>query len=147
MTWESILKEEDKIKTIRNLLEDLTSQSEKVIKDKKEYLEELEDLLESVLIDVASLGEDFWGDNMTWENEIRKEYRDLTKLGLIRLVDLVEDAIKDLDKIEDILDDLDEGDEIELSKLAKNVVVVLNLLADNKKGIKELIDDRADRFW
>tara|TARA_R100001509_G_C4840785_1_gene206565 strand:+ start:511 stop:690 length:180 start_codon:yes stop_codon:yes gene_type:complete len=59
MTWESILKEEDKIKTIRNLLEDLTSQSEKVIKDKKEYLEELEDLLESVLIDVASLGEDF----------------------------------------------------------------------------------------
>ena len=90
MTWESILKEEDKIKTIRNLLEDLTSQSEEVIKDKKEYLEELEDLLESVLIDVASLGEDFWGDNMTWENEIRKEYRDLTKLGLIRLVDLVE---------------------------------------------------------
>jgi H2-forming N5,N10-methylenetetrahydromethanopterin dehydrogenase-like enzyme len=83
---------------------------------------------------------------MTWENEIKKEYKDLTKLGLIKLVDLVEDAIKDLDKIEDILDDLDEGDEIELSKLAKNVVVVLNLLADNKKGIKELIDDRADRF-
>ena len=59
MTWENILKEEDTIKTIRNLLEDLTSQSEKVIKNKKEYLEELEDLLASVLIDVASLGEDF----------------------------------------------------------------------------------------
>tara|TARA_B100000963_G_scaffold338331_1_gene335106 strand:+ start:2548 stop:2727 length:180 start_codon:yes stop_codon:yes gene_type:complete len=59
MTWESILKEEDTIKEIRNLLEDLTSQSEKVIKNKKEYLEELEDLLASVLIDVASLGEDF----------------------------------------------------------------------------------------
>ena len=59
MAWESILKEEDKIKTIRNLLEDLTSQSEEVIKDKKEHLEELEDLLVSVLIDVSSLGEDF----------------------------------------------------------------------------------------
>lgn len=83
---------------------------------------------------------------MTWENEIRKEYRDLTKLGLIKLVSLVEDAIKDLDRIEDILDDLDVGDEIELSKLAKNVVVTLNLLADNRKGIKELMEDRQDRF-
>ena len=59
MSWENILKEEGTIKEIRNLLEDLTSQSEKVIKNKKEYLEELEDLLASVLIDVASLGEDF----------------------------------------------------------------------------------------
>tara|TARA_R100000479_G_scaffold136694_1_gene73300 strand:- start:20 stop:241 length:222 start_codon:yes stop_codon:yes gene_type:complete len=59
MTWESILKDEGTIKDIRNVLEDLTSQSEKVIKNKKEYLEELQDLLESVLIDVASLGEDF----------------------------------------------------------------------------------------
>ena len=59
MTWEDILKEEDTIKEIRNLLEDLTSQTEEVIKNKKEYLEELEDLLASVLIDVASLGEDF----------------------------------------------------------------------------------------
>tara|TARA_B100002019_G_C21079957_1_gene503285 strand:+ start:248 stop:427 length:180 start_codon:yes stop_codon:yes gene_type:complete len=59
MTWENILKEEDIVKTIRNLLEDLTSQSEEVIKDKKEYLEELENLLVSVLIDVSSLGEDF----------------------------------------------------------------------------------------
>lgn len=59
MTWESILKEEDTIKAIRNLLEYLTNESEKVIKNKKEYLEELEDLLSSVLIDVASLGEDF----------------------------------------------------------------------------------------
>lgn len=83
---------------------------------------------------------------MTWENEIRKEYRNLTKLGLIKLVDLVEDAIKDLDRIEDILDDLDTGDEVELSKLAKNIVITLNLLADNKKGIKELIEDRQDRF-
>ena len=83
---------------------------------------------------------------MNWEDEIRKEYRDLTKLGLIKLVSLVEDAIKDLDRIEDILDDLDVGDEIELSKLAKNVVVTLNLLADNKKGIKELMEDRQDRF-
>ena len=83
---------------------------------------------------------------MNWEDEIRKEYRDLTKLGLIKLVSLVEDAIKDLDRIEDILDDLDVGDEIELSKLAKNVVVTLNLLADNRKGIKELMEDRQDRF-
>jgi len=59
MTWESILKQEDMIKEIRNLLEDLTSQTEEVIKNKKEYLGELEDLLASVLIDVASLGEDF----------------------------------------------------------------------------------------
>ena len=59
MTWESILKDEGTIKDIRNVLEDLTSQSEKVIKNKKEYLEELEDLLSNVLIDVASLGEDF----------------------------------------------------------------------------------------
>ena len=59
MTWENILKDEGTIKDIRNLLEDLTSQSEKVIKNKKEYLEELEDLLSNVLIDVASLGEDF----------------------------------------------------------------------------------------
>ena len=83
---------------------------------------------------------------MTWENEIRKEYRDLTKLGLFKLVDLVEKCIKDLDRIEDILDDLDTGDEIELSKLAKNIVVTLNLFADNRKGIKELIEDRQDRF-
>tara|TARA_B100001287_G_scaffold251927_1_gene233506 strand:- start:2744 stop:2995 length:252 start_codon:yes stop_codon:yes gene_type:complete len=83
---------------------------------------------------------------MTWENEIKKEYKDLTKLGLIRLVSLVEKCIKDLDRIEDILDDLDTGDEIELSNLAKNIVVTLNLFADNRKGIKELIEDRADRF-
>tara|TARA_R100000734_G_scaffold9392_2_gene7189 strand:+ start:399 stop:674 length:276 start_codon:yes stop_codon:yes gene_type:complete len=85
-------------------------------------------------------------NNMTWENEIKKEYKDLTKLGLIRLVSLVEKCIKDLDRIEDILDDLDTGDEIELSNLAKNIVVTLNLFADNRKGIKELIEDRADRF-
>ena len=83
---------------------------------------------------------------MTWENEIKKEYKDLTKLGLIRLVSLVEKCIKDLDRIEDILDDLDTGDEIELANLAKNIVVTLNLFADNRKGIKELIEDRADRF-
>jgi len=83
---------------------------------------------------------------MTWENEIKKEYKDLTKLGLIRLVSLVETCIKQLDRIEDILDDLDTGDEIELSNLAKNIVVTLNLFADNRKGIKELIEDRADRF-
>ena len=83
---------------------------------------------------------------MTWEDEIKKEYKDLTKLGLIRLVSLVETCIKQLDRIEDILDDLDTGDEIELSNLAKNIVVTLNLFADNRKGIKELIEDRADRF-
>jgi len=83
---------------------------------------------------------------MTWENEIKKEYKDLTKLGLIRLVSLVETCIKQLDRIEDILDDLDTGDEIELANLAKNIVVTLNLFADNRKGIKELIEDRADRF-
>ena len=59
MTWENILKEEDTIKMIRNLLKDLTSQTEEVKKNKKKYLQELEDLLASVLIDVASLGEDF----------------------------------------------------------------------------------------
>ena len=59
MTWESILKEEGTIKEIRNRLEDLASASEEVIKNKKEYLKELEDLLSNVVIEVASLGEDF----------------------------------------------------------------------------------------
>ena len=83
---------------------------------------------------------------MTWKNEIKKEYKDLAELGLIKLVDKVEDAIKDLDRIEDILDDLDVGSERELSKLAKSIIETLSLLADNEKGIKELIEDREDRF-
>ena len=77
---------------------------------------------------------------MTWKNEIKKEHQDLIEIGQFKLVNKVEDAIKDLDRLEDIINDLDVDSHVELSKLAKSIIATLSLFADNEKGIEELKD-------
>jgi len=83
---------------------------------------------------------------MTWEDEIKKEHQDLIEIGQFKLVNKVEDAIKDLDRIEDIINDLDVDSHVELSKLAKSIIATLSLFADNEKGIEEL-KDWIDDSW
>ena len=83
---------------------------------------------------------------MTWKNEIKKEHQDLIEIGQFKLVNKVEDAIKDLDRIEDIINDLDVDSHVELSKLAKSIIATLSLFSDNEKGIEEL-KDWIDDSW